>query len=153
MATEPERTTKMSDKIEQAAEELWDKYSDYIGDSLCDFEMVSGRSVMLSGDYKAFADDIADVAKSDLQSTITRLQAENERLKGALSGWVSVEDRLPDNDWWKRVLVNGKHHILPHFYQADSKSWWAYGSSTPVHNVSHYMDFTDLATEALTPKE
>ena len=57
--------------------------------------------------------------------------------------WISVDDSLPENDHWYRILTAGEHHILPHCYM-DSE-WWCYGSSVPGEtNVSHWQPFEDL---------
>lgn len=56
--------------------------------------------------------------------------------------WVSVETS-PDTDIWKQILIDGKHHVLPHCYM--NGKWWCYGESHPTNqNVTHYRDFTDL---------
>jgi|GEM_PF-6501435 hypothetical protein len=61
----------------------------------------------------------------------------------AQSGWVDVKDRLPENEWWYRVLVNGKHHILPHTYE-DGK-WYEYAQPRPTDlNITHWKYFDDL---------
>lgn len=44
--------TQLTPELKEKFEELSDKYSYYIGDSLSDFEMVSGRSVILPNDIQ-----------------------------------------------------------------------------------------------------
>lgn len=62
----------------------------------------------------------------------------------AQSKWVDVET-LPNDQYWYRVLIDGKHDILPASYVGGG--WWFYGESHPTpRNVTHYQSFEDLPT-------
>lgn len=54
------------------------------------------------------------------------------------SQWIDVKTPPKDANW-KRVLIDGRHDILPwHF---DGHSWWCYGSSiADEKNVTHWQD-------------
>jgi hypothetical protein len=57
--------------------------------------------------------------------------------------WISVADETPKNDYWYRILQDGKHHILPHFFQ-DGK-WYEYGQPFATeYNITHWQPFEDL---------
>ena len=63
-------------------------------------------------------------------------------------GWISVEDSLPTDRFWKRVLVNNKNHIQPHNFE-DGR-WYEYGCAWPTDmNVTHWQDFQDYPNHPL----
>lgn len=68
-----------------------------------------------------------------------RLAAGKEELKRY--AWIDATIP-PDNDWWKQVLIDGKHWTFPCHYVAGK--WYESGSPKPISNVTHYRDFTDL---------
>lgn len=57
--------------------------------------------------------------------------------------WISVESPPTDTNWY-RVLVDGKHHVLPATYSKSDGDWYFYADSCPCSNVSHYQPFEDL---------
>ena len=59
------------------------------------------------------------------------------------SKWIDVNQGLPDDNFWYRVLVDGKHDILP--YSCLDGEWWCYGESHSTNrNITHYQSFEDL---------
>lgn len=57
--------------------------------------------------------------------------------------WIPVTESLPDDEFWYRVLIDGKHHILP--FCCFKGKWYEYNESKPTdRNVTHYQKFEDL---------
>lgn len=87
----------------------------------------------LTGEYNPLS------AISDSQDLIL----EAMELYAAQSKWVDCNDGLPTDEFWYRVLIDGKHDILP--YSCLDGEWWSYGESHPTtNNVTHYQSFEDL---------
>ena len=63
--------------------------------------------------------------------------------------WISVEERLPDNENWVRVAYDNKIQILPCFYCTtdehenpllkEEHEWCEYGNPKTPLNVTHWM--------------
>jgi len=61
--------------------------------------------------------------------------------------WVSVSERLPDDERWVQVKIKNDNwkgqHILPHWMTSDEK-WIEYGSSQPTENIiTDWRDFEE----------
>lgn len=67
------------------------------------------------------------------------------------SDWISVKDRLPDNEWWVLVRINGKTQILPHYCAKmddednilDDRMWCEYGSPKTPIGITHWMNYPE----------
>ncbi len=137
----------MSDKTEQAAEES-------------DYDVLKHAYETLQGYC-----DWQKKQRADLQSTITRLQADVERLKNG--GWINGKKQTPalidGEDYSKNVyaIVNGIVDIACYCYIAGEGFAWASCNGEingdaefdDDYDVTFWQPIPEKPTEVLTPKE
>jgi hypothetical protein len=75
---------------QELAEELHDKYSMIVGDSLSDFEYVNGRDVVLENDFKTAIVTACEQSKADTIEKVERAISE------LMSKILHLEDRGND---------------------------------------------------------
>jgi len=60
------------------------------------------------------------------------------------SKWVSVDERLPENDEWKIVCLDGVPSIIPCCHNGNGE-WYEYGGYASFRpRITHWKEFNDL---------
>lgn len=77
-----------------------------------------------------------------LQDVISKLAAENRELQDKCSEWISVKDRLPENDDDVLVYVARRDVMDVDWYDENYQEW-----DTHCLDVTHWMSLPQLPKE------